>query len=60
MESWRVVAHDHGAFGYVDEAAWPETVGDVLLVERIEKGMAIFYWRDAAVHTQKVYGMTPI
>lgn len=56
MESWRIAEPKPGGFGYTDEPEWPETAGDVLLVERIEKGMAIFYWYHGAVHTQKVYG----
>ncbi len=60
MEVWRMVPPDHGPLGYVDEAAWPKADGDVLLVERIEKGMALFYWSKGAIHTQRVYGMRPV
>jgi hypothetical protein len=59
MEAWRVVPADHGPFGFVDEPAWPAPAGEVLVVERIEKGMAIFYWQNNAIHTQKVYGIVP-
>ena len=55
LEAWRVVPRDHGAFGYVDEPAWPDADGDVLVLERIEKEMTLLYWRDGTLHHQLVY-----
>ncbi len=60
MESWRVAPPDHGRFGFMDEAPWPDTAGDALLVERFEKGMAAFFWRDGSLQVHKVYGMVPM
>lgn len=55
MEAWRLVPSDHGAFGYVDEPEWPQSDGDILVLERIEKEMILLYWRDDALHSQQVY-----
>ena len=59
MEAWRIVSPDHGQFGFVDEPNWPAPEGQVLAVERIEKGMAVFFWQNGEIRSQKVYGMVP-
>jgi hypothetical protein len=55
LEKWTVVPANHGAFGYEGEPGWPSPDGDVLVLERIEKGMAIFYWKDEALQSRSLY-----
>lgn len=55
LEAWRVVPPDHGPFGYVDEAPWPEAEGDVIVLERIEKGLGLLYWQAGALRARSLY-----
>lgn len=55
LEAWRVVGKDHGPFGYEGEPAWPESDGDILVLERIEKEMILLYWRGESLYSQQVY-----
>ncbi|GJM44988.1 MAG: hypothetical protein DHS20C21_18300 [Gemmatimonadota bacterium] len=55
MEAWRLMKREHGPLGYVDEPPWPDSDGDVLVLERIEKEMILLYWKEGALHSQQVY-----
>ena len=57
LEAWKVLPVDSGALGYVDEPAWPKTAGDVLLIERVEKGAAIVYWQDGSLRARSLFRM---
>ncbi len=55
IERWYSVPGDRGAFGYVDEPAWPRMDGEALMLERLEKSLHALYWRDGAVRLHRVY-----
>lgn len=55
MEAWRVVDGDHGPFGYEEEPPWPEMDGQALVVERLEKSMALLFWRNGRLQTRLIY-----
>lgn len=55
MEAWRVLPNDHGSLGYVGEPGWPDADGELVLVERIEKGALLLYWRDGALRSLRLY-----
>ena len=55
LETWRIEPGDRGAFGFVDEPPWPETAGDVLVLERHEKSLVALYWRRGAVRAHVAF-----
>lgn len=55
MEAWRLVGKDHGRFGYEGEPHWPESDGDILVLERVEKEMILLYWAGGGLCSQQVY-----
>ncbi len=53
LENWQTVMRDFAEVGEVD---WPDSDGDLLLVERVEKSMYLIYWKEGEIRTLRVYG----
>ena len=53
LENWRTVARD---FAEAGDDGWPESDGDLLVVEREEKSMYLIYWKEGGIRTLRVYG----
>ncbi len=55
VEAWRVAPIDAVMTGWDGEAPRPETVGDVLVLERFEKELYSIYWNGSAYRSHQHY-----
>ena len=55
LEAWRLLSRDHGPLGYIGEPPWPDTDGDVVVLERIEKELWLLYRQGGYWQSQRVY-----
>lgn len=55
VEAWRVSTMDDVPGGWDGEAPRPQTAGDVLVLERVEKALYSIYWDGAAFRSHRHY-----